>query len=118
MIVRGLLRHCVIGISIGGWPVSTPANWLSAYVTTFSGPDWKSFSSSDGSSVAMWSGRDLARRVVRTREAGVDPLDPHDGAAQVAADEGVRRPVDGALARLVHDRHPDQVRPRVQVLER
>ena len=52
-IVRGLLRHFVIVISIGGWSVSTPANWLSAYVTTFSGPDWKNFSSKEGSSVAM-----------------------------------------------------------------
>ena len=55
VIVRGLLRYCFIAISIGGWPVSIPANWLSAYVTTFSGPDWKNFSSSDGSSVAMCS---------------------------------------------------------------
>ena len=55
VIVRGLLRKRSIAISTGGCPVSVPASWLSAYVTIFSGPDWKNLSSSDGSSVAMWS---------------------------------------------------------------
>ena len=54
MIECGVLCQAVQSRWIGGLPMSTPASWLSAYVTTFSGPACSTRRSSAGSSVAMW----------------------------------------------------------------
>ncbi len=48
------LRHRDQSTDVGSLSTSTPANWLSAYVTTCSGPEWNTRSLSDCASVAMW----------------------------------------------------------------